>query len=471
MSSLLAALSIAQSGLSAVSTQLEVVSSNVSNAGTEGYTKKGVVLASAALGEIGGGTSVVGFTRNADAVLFRSLSQATSNASYRETQNSYLQQIMDTLGLSSSDNPPLSDAVTTFVNAWTALQAEPESSVTQQEVINSGSTLADEIHDIAANVEEADRQISNEIGSSLQDLNNYLIQIGDLNVKISNAQTGGMDSGDLEDVRDQLVLKVANLLNVTTLDRGHGQIALYTKSGYQLLDGSSINSFSYDGANIVSNANLTFPLNNTMSGGSLEALTKLRDTSATAAASADPGTGVIQKLRDQLDLVARSFLSTVTTATSGEQTFAAAYNAGATAAGELGANFFTGTNRTDFSINAALLAGTAKIKADGTGDVVSALLDETRVFNTSGLTANGVSYASLVSASMTDFQQTANTLSTLNTAAANMVDFMTQKYSNKAGVNVDEEMIALVTLQNVYTANARVLSVVQELFTALQNTV
>lgn len=471
MSSLLSTLSIAQSGLSAVSSQLQVTSSNVSNAGTAGYTRKSTLLASATLGDVGGGVNVIGFTRNADSVLFTSLSKATSNASFRETQNDYMQRVMDLLGLSSSDDPPLSSNITAFVKAWTALETEPESSVAQQQVINAGMNLSEEVRRVSSGVEDLDRQNFKELGSTLTDLNNYLSEISDLNAKISSAQTGGMASGDLEDDRDQLLLKISKMLNITTLSRGNGQIAIYTNSGYQLLDGSSISSFSYDGTSVVSDSNPTFSLNGTLTGGSIEALVNFRDSSAAAAASTDQATGVLQKLRDQLDLIADAFLTTTTTATSGEDTFAAAYNSGAAQAGELASGFFTGADRTDFAVNSALTGGTAKIKFASIGAVVDSLLDSTRAFSASGLTTTGASYASLATASLTDFQQAANTLSTLGTTASDMVSYLNEKYSNKTGVNVDEEMIALIILQNVYTANARVLSVVQDLFKTLQTIV
>jgi flagellar hook-associated protein 1 FlgK len=62
-------------------------------------------------------------------------------------------------------------------------------------------------------------------------------------------------------------------------------------------------------------------------------------------------------------------------------------------------------------------------------------------------------------------------------AAANLKDgqdivfnSLKERFDSLAGVNIDEEMSNLLTLQNTYAANARVLSVVKEMYDALLNT-
>lgn len=471
MSSLLSALSIVESGLSVISTQLQITSSNVTNAGTEGYTRKSAIIASANLGDTGGGVTVTGYTRATDTALFNSLMTATSETGYLSTQDDYMQQVMDILGLSSSDDPAISAAITDFVNAWTTLESEPESSVAQQEVIQSAVNLTDEIKRISSEVEELDRQCQTEIRSTVEDLNSYLLQLKNTNAKIASAYTSGLSAGNLEDERDQLLLKISEIAEIKTISRENGQIAVYTATGYQLMDGTSVASFYFDGTDVFSEKNTLLSLNSSLKGGSLEALLDFRDTSDQAADSAEAGVGTIRKLRDQLNLIADAFLSTTTTATDGALTFEAAYRSGTTEAGELSQGFFTGSNRTDIAINADLLDGDLSIKQDSIDDVVDAILNATRAFSTSGLETTGASYATLVTASLTDFQQTANSIASSVETADQMADYLKEKYTNATNVSVDDEMITLVTLQNIYSANARVLSVVQDLFDILASLV
>lgn len=467
--SLFSTLSVSQSGLSAASTQLQVTANNVSNAGRDGFTRKSAILSSASLGEVGGGVQVTGFARASNDTLYKTLTKATSNAGLRTTQDDYLQRVQDIWGTSSSDNPTISANVAAFVNSWTSYAASPESTVAERQVLQNATNLTDEIKRISEEVESLDRDCYKDINATLEDLNSYLVQIRDLNQKISQAVTDNQSPGDLQDSRDQLVLKISEITSCTILERDNGQIAVYTATGYQLVDGTSARSFSYDGTDVTADSNPGLSLNTAIVGGKLEGLLNFRDTSAAAAASTEPGTGVIRKLRDQLDAITNAFLTTVTTATSGADTFAAAYNNATTGAGELAANFFTGTNRTNIAVNAALIAGTSTLKAACGNAVVTSLMDSTRVFSASGLSTTGSNYATLVTASITGFQQAASNISTLKASAETQHDYLEQRITNETNVNVDTEMINLVTLQNVYSANARVLSVVQDLFGVLQS--
>lgn len=582
--SLASALTISLSGIQATSTQLELTASNISNAATTGYTTKKATLSPATLGSVGGGVNVVGFTRAENSALYTTLTKATSSASLRSTQNDYLQQIQDILGTSASDSPTLTASLSKFINAWKELAASPESLVAKRQVVQDASTFADEVQRIASETESLDRQCSNDISSTVSDLNSYLGQIKDLNHKISQATTANLSSGDLQDQRDQLILKVSELTGVTVLARDFGQIALYTATGYQLVDGSSARTFTYDGTNITSTANTTLSLNSALSGGKLDALVNFRATAVTV--STDPATNVIQKMRSQLDTIVSAFTVLTTSATSGEVSFATAYNslpdvtfatttltnalaftainsgslgnsititldddpvnvgnymatitngtttevynnlsdgvvpgthdlwtnlaAAITAApstlvasaidgtgnldpttltlpsapayqlsgghsiivpvqaGELAADFFTGTDRTTFAVNASLLNGTATAKAAAAPLVTDTLLDSTRVFTADGLSVASSNYSSLATSSLTSFQQAANNISTLNTTAEDARAYLEERYTNETGVNVDNELVNLTTLQNAYAASAHVMSVVKELFTTLE---
>jgi flagellar hook-associated protein 1 FlgK len=55
----------------------------------------------------------------------------------------------------------------------------------------------------------------------------------------------------------------------------------------------------------------------------------------------------------------------------------------------------------------------------------------------------------------------------LNQGQTLVVNALKQRFSDSAGVNIDEEMANLITLQTAYGANARIVSVVKEIFDTL----
>lgn len=233
-----------------------------------------------------------------------------------------------------------------------------------------------------------------------------------------------------------------------------------------MVDGGSARTLSYDGTDVSATSNPSLSLNTALAGGSIEALVNFRANASPV--STDGSTNVIQKLRDQLDEVTNSFLTTVTTATSGELTFAQAYNAATTGTDELASGFFTGTDRTDFGVNAALLNGTSNVKTASASGVTDALIDNTRSFSADGLNTSSVNYSTFVTASLVSFQQAANNTATLAETAEESRSFLYEKHMNETSVNVDNELIKLTEFQNAYNASAHVMQVVKEMFATLE---
>ncbi|MGE3622573.1 MAG: flagellar basal body rod C-terminal domain-containing protein, partial [Bdellovibrionales bacterium] len=62
------------------------------------------------------------------------------------------------------------------------------------------------------------------------------------------------------------------------------------------------------------------------------------------------------------------------------------------------------------------------------------------------------------------FQQAANTIKTQNESAVQQKSYYEQVLSNATGVNVDDELVSLTTLQNSYAASAHVISTISEMF-------
>ena len=95
--SISASLANALSGLTAVARGAEVVSSNVSNALTEGYGRREIELGARLVAGNGAGVRVVGVTRAVDPYVLGERRLADSELSYQETRAQFhlaLQNIM-----------------------------------------------------------------------------------------------------------------------------------------------------------------------------------------------------------------------------------------------------------------------------------------------------------------------------------------------------------------------------------------
>lgn len=375
--SLFTSLNVSLSSLLTLTSQMQVISNNIANATTEGYTTKSITTTSVTLGNGGGGTQITGYTRAEDESLFNTLLTALSETGLRSTQNTYMSQLADVLGIDNTDDPALTAAMTNFETAWTALEASPEDTVCQQEVIDAATSLVSTIKSISSSLDSLDLQCSEDISSTLSDLNSALQNVADLNSKIASGYSSGSDVTSLEDQRDIYLKEIAGYLDITTMTRDDGQIAIYTDGGYCLLDGDAA-SFSYDGTTITNDDDSSRKsLNYVLIGGSLEALVSFRSTSSTA--STDDGTNVIQKIRSQLDTIVSALTSTATS-----DTFASTYNGVASATITNGIVFSSQSSGTFGNGISVSIASTATV---GTYDVtvhVDGQSDETYTVNSSG---------------------------------------------------------------------------------------
>ncbi len=457
--SLLGALDSALSGMRATQINVQTVSNNLANAGDENYTRKTVTQQAVVGGADIGGVKVTAYGRVVSNNLNKAYNTSLSEQGLTQSQTGYFSQIKDLYGI-STDSTALGDAVTNFGNAWQSLTASPEDVTRQSQVINSGNALANEIKRLSAGIETLDRQIQQDTKDGVSRVNQLLKTVTALNAQISNGQGTGQATGDLEDQRDTAVREIAKYVAVQQLPGELGTVRLLTNGGLTLLDAQG-QTLAYDGTTIR-NAQGD-DLGGLLKGGSFEALLNIRADSSPSAASADSGTEVIRKLRNQLATVADNFLSTAGSPTS----FAAAYNGATTKTGELAGSFFTGSDQYTISINANLMNGSAVVKTASAQPVSTAINDNTRAITAAGVSTTSKSYFGFVSSIISAIGQASANISERATIATITAANYKERVGNTSGVNVDEELVRLTQLQNSYAASARVITTVKDMFDVL----
>ena len=138
---------------------------------------------------------------------------------------------------------------------------------------------------------------------------------------------------------------------------------------------------------------------------------------------------------------------------------------------ELAGSLFTGSDRYDFQMNAALLNGSLQLKKNSASDVVKALTTTDRNFLSTGIALTSVSYSGMMTGVVGNSISGAKMLSDQAKFDTDALNMSTQRYSSDTGVNLDEEIANLQVLQNAYAASARLLTVVQEMFDTLEQAV
>lgn len=461
--SLTGALNAALSGIKVSTTAVQVISSNVSNAQTTGYTDKSLSLSESVVGTSYGGVEISSYNRVSDSVLSATLNSATTTSSYYSTQDSFLTQIQNILD-SSASPPALASAVSNFQSAWTAYSASSNSSADEANVISTGEQLATTINSIASQISSLKTNVESDLSTSVSTLNTDLQQVQTLNTQIQSAIASNQSPSDLEDQRDTLINNISALTNVQVMTRSDGTVALYTSNGTALLDGTA-QTFSVSNDQVV-NA-LGANVSSALGGGTLQAQT---DFLSTDTSNTGNGVAVISKLTAQLQSFASQF-----TSTSSASSFASTYDSATTDSGELASSFFTystdgngNIDLTSFAVNSALVNGTSTVKAAAATSVANSFT-ATNSYTSGGLTVTNQTYAGIANSILSYFQQAANSVAASSTTASAQQSYYQSALSKETGVNTDTELVNLTSWQNAYAASAHVISTIEAMFTTLEN--
>lgn len=237
--SISSALNNAVTGLTASARKAEVVSSNLSNALTEGYGRRDVALSATQVGGKGGGVRIDGVTRFSDPGLLadRRLADAALTGEQRSA-NALIRLETSFGGVDGATG--LAARYAAFERALISASSDPSSEVRLTTAVSRlsdvAATLQAQTRSIQTLRQEADAAIANDIDR----LNSGLRQVADLNKDILRIKASGNDPSGLLDARQQIVDDLATILPLRELPRDNGTIALMTKNGTSLLDGRPV---------------------------------------------------------------------------------------------------------------------------------------------------------------------------------------------------------------------------------------
>ncbi len=281
-------LNSAISGLAATSRMAQAVSSNLSNALTDGYGRREVLLSSSRIG----GVSVDGISRNVDPAILaeRRLADAGLGSSQRAV--STLSQLETVVG--QVDDPfSVASKLVAFEQSLVTAAADPAS---EQRLSNALTRLGDvtqALTDATRSTQILRQDADADIARDIETLNVSLEQVAKLNTDIGRALNTGGDVSALLDARQVAIDKITGIVPLREVSRPNGAVALITTRGATLLDGvpstfeftptptivadmnyagGVLGGITSDGTPLVPNTGF-----GRLSGGSLEAAFKLRD--------------------------------------------------------------------------------------------------------------------------------------------------------------------------------------------------
>lgn len=346
-------LSVAMSGLMAAQQGLLTTGHNISNAGTPGFSRQSVIVAStpatAGANIVGSGVSVTGIARSYDEFASAQVFSAQARGSYFSAYASQLGQLNNMLG---DPEAGLSPALQTFFEAVQQVAANPASIPGRQALISSGQSLVSRFRDMSQSMDNLQKGVNAALSNTVSTINSQTRELAQLNLRISEARgTGAPVPGDLLDQFDQLVADLNNQIGVERLQQPDGTTSIYIGNGQALVVGSR----SMDLQAVPDRADYarqTLAL--TLPGGGLQ---RIQESSVTGG-----GIGGLLAFRTQALDTAQSELGRIAIGVA--QTVNEQHALGQRMDGNLGGDFFTLPSAQVFANRYPANTGTLSVKAE-----------------------------------------------------------------------------------------------------------
>ena len=188
------ALNSALTGLNSIQSALQVASNNVSNASTEGFTKKSVETLPLLLAGQGAGTSLSDVSRSVNDVLIRDMRVQLTSLGALRVDEEYFTRMQDLFG-SLASGTSVTANITKLANAFEALATSPEEPAIRQQVVAAAEALTRQFNDMGAEIQTMRADADKAISDAVAVINTELGQIQQLNEQIARAVAADQPTG------------------------------------------------------------------------------------------------------------------------------------------------------------------------------------------------------------------------------------------------------------------------------------
>lgn len=463
MGTISTAFSIISSALDADQAGLSIISGNVANASTSGYTLENPTFEENSPVTINGksygnGVTETGATSVRDRVLESRIDQqqqlATSSSARLSALNT-MQTLFTPSSGTSTTGGDIGTDITNFFSAFASLEASPDSNALRQSVLSDGKILSGDIANTANGLTEQQSALDQEAGSVATQVNSLTTAIAQLNKQIESTSPDS-DAGTLEDQRQYDLSQLSQLIGINQITTEKNGMTITTTSGQVLV--SQDKSYAITTGNVsglthffVGSTDITTDL--ASGGGELGGFLTARDQD-------------IPTALDALDNLAYYISTSVNTQNA----------AGTDYNGNAGADIFAAPTTvagsaqsmsvvmTDPNGIAAAASGAAAESGDNSNAVLLAGLATQSSTLPNGLPPSSY-YADLVTA----LGSTITEVTTENTAQEASVTQLQTQRNTLSEVNLNDEAAALTDLERSYQAAGQFFTIMDSIMASALN--
>ncbi|MGB7191030.1 MAG: flagellar hook-associated protein FlgK [Acidobacteriaceae bacterium] len=462
MATLTTAFNIATGALNADQAALTIVSNNVANANTPGYTRQVANFEEndpVTIGNLsyGTGAAMTGGISQRDLALEQGMRQQQQSASASSARLAALQQAeavfnQSTAAASGAPSTGIGNDMSQFFDSLASLEASPASTALRQQVITTATSLAADFQTATAQLSAQQASLDQQTGSLVTQVNALTQTLAQLNLQIESASPHS-DAGPLEDQRQQDLQQLSQLVGVHQIPTENNGMEITTSNGALLVAGGQ--SFSLSTALVSGSLHVFDSEGNDITsslgsgGGQIGGLVTARDQD-------------IPQMQSALDTLAYDFGTAVNTQNE----------SGSDANGNPGVAIFNLTPTAAGAAAAISVAITdpAQVAAAASGAGSS---DDTNLLAMAGLQTQAIVGADTPSAYYSDFVTTLGSLvsgvTTQNAAQQASVTQLQNQIGSLSTVNLNEEAASLETFEQAYQSASKVFTILDQVMAAALN--
>lgn len=471
-----AAFEIGKAGLKIFQVASEVVSENIANVNTPGYSRQRIILESAPPSThngfpLGTGVKVSTVERYYDSLLQKQLVNAGTTGSYDTTKSGVLQQIEPIFNEVAQEG--LGASIAGFFNAWQDLSINPTGQPERQAVLSRAQIMVDQFHYVDRTLSDAATAQNDALPSLTNDINSTLKQIALLNGQIDTTEQVSGNANEMRDQRDYLIRDLAARMGVQYTENADGTTDVYVTRGattINLVKGTQYGSLTLstqpptnytvtavDAVNPATTAVVDGTMYTAPNGGQLWATLQMRDTFIPAYQAYVNNLANVM-VNGEAGPPAKPGINAI-------------HNAGFDLNGAAGLDLFTvtaGSEASTIALNP--LVTQSRIAASGSatasGDNSNALSMvglQSQTFASLNAGTFNSHYNTLVAQVGVDVQSAQNVA---KQDAAFMKQLTTLRDSS-SGVSLDEELANLIQYQRSYQASAKLITTATEMMDTL----
>jgi len=287
--SLFEGLGVATRGLAAAQLGINVSGQNVTNANTDGYSRKRIEQSAewrrdGSFGQMGFGVEVYAINRVRDQFIDRLVNQEQTRFGYFSVKDTAYNRIENVF--QEPKDHALSQLLKDFWNNWMDVANNPSNAGARQTLRSTTESMATQFNYIATQLREYKDTINGEIEARVNRINELTAGIHNCNAIITSSENLANKANDTRDKRDFMLEELAKLTDVDYFEEDNGAI-IVTSNGNMLVSSTKNHELSLKRVQQVDEAGyqyskleVTFgPTGKTFipKGGELKALMEVRD--------------------------------------------------------------------------------------------------------------------------------------------------------------------------------------------------